>query len=215
MEKLGHILARILLECTLHAFANCICICTHLQIVSAFCLSISFAPMTHFLLKFANQKLQHCILAHIIMHSGSCTLQSQLNKNQRLRKNSQCPNVRFASWLYLYRALDCNYLTKCMRRKKYLEFNIVLRKKCLRHLLPSPLRPAAYSISIWCNHWTPTHRVHKCTQRARALVDHKHKHCTALHCTTSVYTLVHTRNGGGDRPLPRLQSSSEQSKLVC
>ena len=65
--------------------------------------------MTHFLLKFANQKLQHCILAHIIMHSGSCTLQSQLNKNQRLRKNSQCPNVRFASWLYLYRALDCNY----------------------------------------------------------------------------------------------------------
>ena len=108
-KKLGHNLARILLECTLHTFANCICICTHLQIVFAFCLSISFAPMTHFLLKFANQKLQHCILAHIIMHSGSCTLQSQLNKNQRLRKNSQCPNVRFASWLYFYRAHDCNY----------------------------------------------------------------------------------------------------------
>ena len=56
-KKLGHNLARILLECTLHTFANCICICTHLQIVFAFCLSISFAPMTHFLLKFANQKL--------------------------------------------------------------------------------------------------------------------------------------------------------------
>ena len=85
--------------------------------------------MTHFLLKFANQELLHCILAHIIMHSGSCTLQSQLNKNQRLRKNSQCPNVRFASWLYLYRAHDCNYFDEMHEdKKKYLEFNIVLRK---------------------------------------------------------------------------------------
>ena len=40
----------------------------------AFCLSISFAPITHFLLKFANQELLHCILAHIVTHSGSCTL---------------------------------------------------------------------------------------------------------------------------------------------
>ena len=81
-------------------------------------------------------------------------------------------------------------LTKCRVQHCFEE-------KCIRHLLPSPSRPAAYSISIWCNHWTPTHRVHKCTQRARALVDHKHKHCTALHCTASVYTLAHMRNGGG------------------
>ena len=66
MEKLGHILARILLECTLHAFANLICL--------HFCSSISLALITPFLLKFANQELLHCILAHIITHSGSCTL---------------------------------------------------------------------------------------------------------------------------------------------
>ena len=42
----------------------------------AFCLSLSFAPITHFLLKSANQELLHCILAHIITHSGSCTLHS-------------------------------------------------------------------------------------------------------------------------------------------
>ena len=88
-------------------------------------------------------------------------------------------------------------------------------EKCLRHLLFSPSGPAAYSISI-CDHWTPTLRMHNAYSVPDRLDDHKHKHCiTALHCTTSVYTLVHTRNGGGDRPLPRLQSSSEQSKLVC
>ena len=59
-----------------------------LQIVSAFCLSINCAPTTSFLLKLANQKLQHCILAHSITPSRSCTLQSQLSKNQRLRKKS-------------------------------------------------------------------------------------------------------------------------------
>ena len=55
------------------------CICK--LYLLAFCLSISFAPITHFLLKFANQELLHCILAHIITHSGSCTLHSQLSKN--------------------------------------------------------------------------------------------------------------------------------------
>ena len=111
--------------------------------------------------------------------------------------------------------LIATILTKCMRWQKYVEFSIVLRKKCLRHLLPSPSGPAAYSINI-CDHWTPTLRMHNAYSVPDRLDDHKHKHCiTALHCTTSVYTRVHTRNGGGDRPLPRLQSSSEQSKLVC
>ena len=129
----------------------------------AYSLSIRLAPITHFLL---NLLTRSSCIAYWLTLSRTVDLAHFTPSSARIRgsgKNSQCPNVRFASWLYLYRALDCNYLTKCMRRKKYLEFNIVLRKKCIRHLLPSPSRPAAYSISIWCDHWTPTHRVHKCT----------------------------------------------------
>ena len=127
-KKLGHILARILPECTLHAFANCICICTHLQIVSAFCLSISFAPITHFC---SNLLTRSSSIAYWLTLSRTVDLVHCTPSSARIRgsgKNSQCPNVRFASWLYLYRALDCNYFDKMHEVTKYVEFNIVLRK---------------------------------------------------------------------------------------
>ena len=74
-------------------------------------------------------------------------------------KNPQCPNVRFASWLYLYRALDFNYFDEMHEVTKVFRVQPCFEEKCLRHLLFSPSGPAAYSISI-CDHWTPTLRMH-------------------------------------------------------
>ena len=113
-----------------------------LQIISAFCSSISFAPTTHFLFKLANQKLLalHITLHYSITPSRSCTLQSQLSKNQRLRKKSQCPNVRFARWLYLYMALDCNYFDKMHEVTKVCRVQHCFEGKMFKTLVVLTLR---------------------------------------------------------------------------
>ena len=84
----------------------------------AFCLSMSFAPITHFFC--SNLLTRSSSIAYWLTLSRTVDLVHCTLSSARIRgseKDSHCPNVRFASWLYLYRAHDCNYLKKCMRRK--------------------------------------------------------------------------------------------------
>ena len=125
---------------SVHCICKFICICTHCKLYLHFarianCICILFnnklCPTTHFLLKLVNQKLLalHITLHYSITPRRSCTLQSQLSKNQRLKKKSpmsQCQICKLVvfiqgTWFQLF-------WRNAWGDKKYLEFNLVLRK---------------------------------------------------------------------------------------
>ena len=111
-----------------------------LQIVSAFCLSINCAPTTSFC---SNLLTRSSSIAYWLTVSRPVDPVHCNPSSARIRgsgKNPQCPNVRFASWLYLYRALDCNYFDEMHEVTKVCRVQHCFEEKMFKTLVALTLR---------------------------------------------------------------------------